>query len=92
MTIKSIKPLLVAVFSIFFFASSNLCLANEDGHGEEKKGLFDANEVIFAHVLDAYQFHFFSYKSADGEEHHISIPLPVILYSPQRGGLKVFMS
>ena len=92
MTIKSIKPLLVAVFSIFFFASSNLCLANEDGHREEKKGLFDANEVIFAHVLDAYQFHFFSYKSADGEEHHISIPLPVILYSPQRGGLKVFMS
>ena len=43
------------------------------------------NEVIFAHVLDAYQFHFFSYKGSDGEEHHVSIPFPVILYSPQRG-------
>ena len=45
---------------------------------EEKKG-FDANEVIFGHVLDAHEFHFFSYKSSDGTEHEAAIPLPVIL-------------
>lgn len=59
-------------------------------HVEEKEG-FDANEVIFGHVLDAHEYHFLSYKGKDGQEHHATIPLPVILYSPQRG-LDVFMS
>lgn len=47
--------------------------------------------MIFGHVLDAHQFHFFSYKGSDGEEHHVGIPLPVILYSPEKG-LSVFSS
>jgi F-type H+-transporting ATPase subunit a len=36
------------------------------------------------HIMDAHEFHFFSLG-----ETHASIPLPVILYSPQRG-LSVF--
>lgn len=89
----SVKSLLVATFSLFLLTFSNISFANEKEGGKEtaKKGIFNANEVIFEHVLDANQFHFFSYKGADGEEHHISIPLPVILYSPQRG-CDVFMS
>jgi F-type H+-transporting ATPase subunit a len=55
------------------------------GEGHEKKGKFDANEVIFGHVMDAHQFHFFSYKGSDGEQHHATLPLPVILYEPGRG-------
>lgn len=51
------------------------------GHEE---GKFDPAAVIMEHVLDAHEFHFFSIG-----EHHYSIPLPVILYSPQRG-LSVF--
>ena len=42
-------------------------------------------------MLDAHEYHFLSYKGKDGKEHHATIPLPVILYSPQRG-LDVFMS
>ncbi|HEY2725894.1 MAG TPA: hypothetical protein VGI61_01870, partial [Parafilimonas sp.] len=56
---------------------------------EEKKD-FDPNEVIFGHVLDAHEFHFFSFETSDGVEHEAKIPLPVILYSPQKG-LSVFM-
>ena len=52
-----------------------------EGHEE---GKFDPAAVIMEHVLDAHEFHFFSIG-----EHHYSIPLPVILYSPQRG-LSVF--
>jgi F-type H+-transporting ATPase subunit a len=59
--------------------------------GAEKKEKFDANEIIFGHVLDAHEFHFLSYVGSDGEKHHINIPLPVILYSPQKGW-SVFMS
>lgn len=52
-----------------------------EGH---KEGAFDPAGVIMEHILDAHEFHFFSIG-----EHHYSIPLPVILYSPQRG-LSVF--
>ncbi len=81
------KSLLVAGFSVFLLLFSGVLKAQEQPHekGEEKNGSFDANEVIFGHVLDAYEFHFLTYKSHDGAEHHVTIPLPVILYSPQRG-------
>jgi F-type H+-transporting ATPase subunit a len=74
--------LIVAVFSLFFMALPAVSQAKE---GEPEKTRFDANEVIFGHVLDAHEFHFFSWKGSDGKEHHANIPLPVILYSPQRG-------
>jgi F-type H+-transporting ATPase subunit a len=82
------RSLLVAVFSLFMLAYINNAAAQEK---VEKKSVFDANEVIFGHVLDAHEFHFLSYKDSDGKEHHATIPLPVILYSPQKG-FDVFMS
>jgi F-type H+-transporting ATPase subunit a len=89
MVLRRFKSLLVAGFSVFLLLFSGVLKAQEKQ--AEKPGVFDANEVIFGHVLDAYEFHFFGYKSADGEEHAVGIPLPVILYSPQRG-FDVFMS
>jgi F-type H+-transporting ATPase subunit a len=56
----------------------------------KKKKLFDANEVIFGHIMDAHEFHFMTYGSKENPK-HVTIPLPVILYSPQRG-LTTFMS
>ena len=100
MTFSSLKFFAVAVFSVLFCITPGAVLAQQEGHEnaggekagkEEKKVLFDANEVIFAHVLDAYEFHFFGYEGSDGKEHHVVLPLPVILYSPQQG-LSVFMS
>lgn len=81
-----LKGLLVAVFSLF----STFIFAKE-GEGDGEKKTFDANKVIFSHIMDAHEFHFFSYKGKDGKEHHATIPLPVILYSPQRG-FSFFMS
>ena len=34
--------------------------AHEAAEGHEKKEGFDANEVIFHHILDAHEFHFFN--------------------------------
>jgi F-type H+-transporting ATPase subunit a len=96
MQLKSFKSLLVAAFSVFFITFSLDCFAQEktetpgaqaqtDQQKEEKKEGFNASEVIFGHVLDAHEFHFLSYKDGNGQEHSISIPLPVILYSPQKG-------
>ncbi len=96
---NSIKSLLVAVLSLSMLLSLNTT-AQEHNHDQvetadlkdavEKKG-FDANEVIFGHVKDAHEFHFLSYEGSDGHEHEVAIPLPVILYSPQKG-FSTFMS
>ncbi len=81
------KSLLVATFSLLLLCFSAGAFSQgkeENSSAGEKKG-FDANEVIFGHVKDAHEFHFLSYKGSDGEEHEAIVPLPVILYSPQKG-------
>ena len=44
------------------------------------EGKFNPGEFIFDHIKDSYEWHLFSYKG-----HHYAIPLPVILYSKQKG-------
>jgi F-type H+-transporting ATPase subunit a len=96
MTSRLLKSFAVATFSIIFIFFLTPVFAQHDGNEggekkEPKKGAFNAKEIIFGHVLDAHEFHFMELKNQDGTEHPVSIPLPVILYSPQRG-LDVFMS
>jgi F-type H+-transporting ATPase subunit a len=91
MTRRCVKCLLVLIFSLLSSVLFSYGQHGEVEKGQEKKKSFDANEVIFGHVLDGHEFHFFSYKDGDGKEHAAVIPLPVILYSPQRG-FSTFMS
>ncbi len=100
MTVRSIRSLLIAVFSLSILFYSNVSLAqHETPHTEEmdfKMGnkdsekaagkKIDAAEVIMEHIMDNHEYHF-----ADFQGHAVSIPLPIILYSPQRG-LSTFMS
>jgi F-type H+-transporting ATPase subunit a len=82
MVVRAFKSFTVAAFSIFLLVFSLQAKAEGgegDGHAAEKK--FSASEVIFGHVLNGHSFHFFG----------VSVPLPVILYSPQRG-VSTFMS
>lgn len=53
--------------------------AQHGAHGEKKKG-FDASEVIFGHIGDSHYWHFF-----DLNDHPVAIPLPVIIYHPEKG-------
>jgi F-type H+-transporting ATPase subunit a len=88
MVSKSIKSILVAVFSLF--SLSVLASGEPAGEGKKEKA-FDANEVIFDHVLDAHEFHFMTLKGDDGHEKHVSIYLPVMLWSNTKG-FSCFMS
>lgn len=82
MSHRLIKSFTVAAFSIFLSIISLPSFAGDGGHGEgDKAEKFNASEVIFGHVLNGHEFHFFG----------VSVPLPVILYSPQKG-LSTFMS
>ncbi len=54
-------------------------------HHEEKKKL-DVSGEVFSHVGDAHSWHIFTVG-----HNHVTVPLPVILYSPEKG-LSVFSS
>lgn len=56
----------------------------ENSHQEEQG--FNPGQFMLEHVEDAYDWHILSVG-----EKHVSIPLPIILYTPETG-LKVFMS
>jgi F-type H+-transporting ATPase subunit a len=73
---------------MFFF---NMSWAQEkpaSGGDTVKRGAakVDPSSLILEHVADGHEFHFFTYHGRVA-----SIPLPVILYSPQRGW-STFMS
>lgn len=53
------------------------------GHQENK---INPGEILMEHISDAHEFHFFSIG-----DHHITLPLPVIVYAKERGW-SVFMS
>ena len=93
MVVKCVKSLLVAVFSLslVFVSSPLFAQGGEPKEPVKEKKLFDANEVIFGHIMDAHEFHFLSYKDSKGEEHSVSIPLPVMIYSKEKG-FACFMS
>jgi len=55
-----------------------------DAQGNTEEG-FSPSNFIFDHILDSYDWHILSYR-----DFHLSIPLPVILYSETKG-LNVFM-
>ncbi|MBX9784066.1 MAG: F0F1 ATP synthase subunit A [Chitinophagaceae bacterium] len=92
MRLLSFKSLLVAAFSTIFLFFTVSVFANPEPGGQEpvehsaKKEGFDAKEVIFGHIMDAHDFHLFDWNG-----HPVGFPLPVILYSQQKG-LSVFMS
>ncbi len=99
MALRRVKLLLVAVFSLFSTIFSGSLVAQENAHTEhaaadsshKKKEGFNAAEVIFGHILDNHEYHFTEYHDAEGKVHHVSIPLPIILYSKERG-FTAFMS
>jgi F-type H+-transporting ATPase subunit a len=91
MASKWLKSLLVAAFSLvslFFFnmsqAQDSPAGTNEAGRKEAPK--LDPAKIILEHVGDGHEFHFFTYHKKP-----VTIPLPVILYSPEKGW-SVFMS
>jgi F-type H+-transporting ATPase subunit a len=55
--------------------------AAQTEHGEAKsEKKFDASKVIFSHIADSHYWHFF-----DVNEEPVALPLPVIIYHPEKG-------
>ena len=88
MGFKSIKSLLVAVFSlsIVFISNSTFAQEKEADSSTKKEEKFDPAKEIMGHVQDSHSFHFFSVG-----DFHATIPLPIIVYSKE-SGLQMFSS
>ena len=84
--IKVFNSLTLVLFA--FLATTNLLKASDNGVVTDtispKK--FNTGELIFDHIKDSYEWHITKVGHT-----HISIPLPVILYS-QHSGIHLFMS
>ncbi len=105
MRCKRLFSLVVLVFGLF--AGINFSFAQEaenagehhesaaaehaEGEGEKK---INITELVFGHVGDSHEWHFFSLKGEGGHEKPVAMPLPMILYVPagEHAGLHVMSS
>lgn len=95
MRFKRLFSLLVLTLGLF--ATTHVAVAQphdqvpeqheNEAHGGGGEKQFDAGTVIFNHVADAHDWHFFSIG-----ETHVTLPLPIILYNQTQGNLNVFSS
>ena len=76
---KRLQATFFAIICCLLFSVGVFAASSESGD-------FDAGHFVMDHVMDSHEWHVATIKG-----HHISIPLPVILYS-QNSGLHVFMS
>lgn len=58
----------------------------QSAHQEGEKEKFNTVDFIFEHIGDSYEWHILTIG-----HNHISVPLPIILYSEQKG-LNIFLS
>lgn len=81
-----LKSLCAAVFSVcvLFFYQAGFAQAGGESHPEgqqqEAGEKLEPGDLIMEHISDAHEFHF-----GEVGHTHLTIPLPVLLYSPQRG-------
>ena len=83
----------IVLFSVLIF--SICAIAGEEhqaeNHNKAQEEEFNSTDVIMHHISDAHYWHLFDKVDKEtGEEHAVSIPLPVILF--QDGKLDIFMS
>jgi F-type H+-transporting ATPase subunit a len=86
MACRPIKSILALCLSLFLLLNSTKILANDTTavatqHVAKEEGSFNVTETILEHIKDDHSWHLWG---------HLSISLPVILYSPQ--GLEIFSS
>ena len=74
------------IIIIFLFVVQGI-FASDNKQSESESEPFDANEFIMDHIADAHDFHILTLPNGK----HVTVPLPVILYSRQ-SGFHAFMS
>lgn len=74
------------LISFPIFGNEKIEEKNVTEQNEHSKETFNVGAFIFDHIADHYSWHLFTYKHK-----HVAIPLPVILYSKNKGW-NIFLS
>lgn len=69
-----------AVFITIFLLLHVFNPALKASEPAEEDGSFDVFELIMGHISDSHQWHVIDYTNRHGQEIHLSVPLPVILW------------
>jgi len=77
---------MLILFSPQFSTAENIQTHEKEIHAENKKSKFEPGTFIMDHISDSYEWHVASFGTT-----HVSLPLPVIVYS-QKSGFNIFMS
>ena len=87
----------VFAFNLIYFMSVFTAYSQEQNHSQnhteatkDKEENFNAVEMIMHHISDANEWHLWTTTDEQGNEHHVSIPLPIIIL--ENGSLKTFFS
>jgi len=84
---RRLRSIILISISVFFLAGNCIAIeAAEENQEDHATKEFQPGKFVIEHVSDAYEWHIASFG-----ETHLSIPLPIILYS-KSNGLNVFMS
>ena len=95
---QGVKFLMISFFFLVFLMSNHAnsqettqqVAASDAVAAPEGEKEFNAVEMIMHHISDANEWHLWTTTDENGEEHHVSIPLPIIII--QDGQLHTFMS
>lgn len=71
---KKSQTLFIFIFTLFFVSSIFSIEA------AEKENDIDVKEIVLGHMSDSYEWHILTWNG-----HHVSIPLPIIIYSEKTG-------
>lgn len=81
------KLLIFSTLILFFFLTAIPSVwASSEAKKEDKEEKFNAGEMIMHHIADSHEWHF-----ATVNNKHITLHLPIILYSTDRG-IEIFSS
>lgn len=92
------KKISLLFFTLLFVFFSGFAAAQHETEGEhsaekvehKEDGGFNATQMIMEHIGDSNEWHLWTTKDENGEEHHVSIPLPVII--KDQNGWHTFLS
>ncbi|MFY9150721.1 MAG: hypothetical protein WAO52_01810, partial [Prolixibacteraceae bacterium] len=80
---RNIRSILFLIFLIFLGTGLSRAseINEETNHGQtEQTNDFEAGKFVIEHVSDAFEWHIATFGKT-----HVSVPLPIILYSSNKG-------
>lgn len=82
------KKRIFVAFFIYLISFQSLFASKSASQNSEEE--FNAVEMIMHHISDSNEWHLWTTTDEKGVEHHVSIPLPIIIYD--NNGLHFFLS